>query len=560
MLTPDEWLVEIDNGLEYRRKFAREDKWDDLERSYLNDASSDTAIGPNLVFSMGDSLMSSLNVPDPEYLVSAEHPAGVDRAPVVESIDNWLVGKLKIKRAVDLATLHCYLNSKGILKMGYDSEFGWAPYYDIGRNLSAGLTMTQFDKKGRRIEPMNTTPGMPWVSVVQPHDFVVPWGTIFLDDAPWCAHRIIRKNAYFKSDPKYKNTSRLEPELSMADYMESYSKVGDKDRMKYHTEKMLFANKQPEYNVAWEIHDRMSGRIFVVANDYNKFLRNDVDALLVAGLPFVDVGFVQHPRSFWATPQAYYLGQIQHIQFDIALQAEKQRRINNFKLVAKKGTMTREELTKLLSGDCGAIAFADTQESLKECFMQVPQGNMMDFIIQANNNRQDAREAIGFGRNQLGEEMQSSRRTAREATFVQQGSERRASRRFGGVSTLYLDLITKINKICFSFWKLPRFAMVGNEWVKFTGQELRGDYLYDVSLSTKRSLSKAQRKVEALMLMGQFTQMGLASPELLKYVTDATADPAFEKILAPFIGKGGGAQPAAASGLPTIPATRTEVR
>lgn len=558
MLTPDEWLVEIDNALEYRRKYGREDKWNDLEQSYLNAPESDTAIGPNLIYSMGDSLMSSLNVPDPEFLVSPEHPAGVDRAPIVESVDNWLIGKLKMKRAVDLATLHCYLNSKGIVKIGYDSEFGWAPYYDIGRNQSMGLTLTQFDKKGQRIEYMDTTPGMPWLSVVQPHDFVVPWGTIFLDNAPWCAHRIVRKNSYFKSDPKYKNTTRLEPQLSMADYMESYNKVGDKDRMKFHTEKMLFANKKPEYNVAWEIHDRVSGRVFVVAPDYDKFLRNDVDALLVAGLPFVAVGFVQHPRSFWSTPQAYYLGQIQHIQFDIALQAEKQRRLNSWKILARKGAMKREELTKLLSGDSGTFAFAETSEPLKDVFMQVPQGNMMDFIVQANNNRQDAREAIGFGRNQLGEEMQSSRRTAREATYVQEGSERRSSRRFGGISTLYLDLITKINKICFTFWKLPRFAMVGNEWVKFTGEELRGDYLYDVSLSTKRSLSKAQRKVEALMLMTQFMQMGLASPELLKYVTDATNDPAFERILAPMSGKGGGGQPAAPGAMPTIPATRTE--
>ncbi len=116
--TPEDWLTEIDNALEYRRKFAKEDKWADLEKSYLNDASSDTAIGPNLIFSMGDSLLSSLNVPDPEFVVSAEHPNGVDRAPIVEEVDNWLVKKIKMKRAIDLSTLHCYLFSKGILKVG----------------------------------------------------------------------------------------------------------------------------------------------------------------------------------------------------------------------------------------------------------------------------------------------------------------------------------------------------------------------------------------------------------------------------------------------------------
>jgi hypothetical protein len=557
MLTPEEWLTEIDNALEYRRKFGREDKWKSLEDSYLNDPESDAAIGPNLIYSMGDSLMSSLNVPDPEFLIGAEHPAGVDRAPVVESVDNWLVRKLKLKRAIDLATLHCYLNSKGILKLGYDSEFGWEPSLDVGRNQSAGLTLSQYSRK-ERIEPMNTIPGMPWVSTVQPQDFVVPWGTIFLDDAPWAAHRIVRKNSYFKSDPKYKNTTRLEPQLSMQDYMASYTKVA-KDRMHYTSNKMFYANSVPEYNIAWEIHDRMTGKVFVVSPDYDKFLRNKPDALQVAGLPFVDMGFVPHPRSFWSTPQAYYLGQIQHIQFDIALQGEKQRRLMAWKLLARKGVMSREELTKLISGSSGAVGFADTNEPLGDSFMAVPQGSLLDFVMQAAHNQGDAREAMGFGRNQLGEEMESSRRTAREVTFVQEGSERRSGRKFGAIQAAYIELIEKVNKICFEFWKLPRFAMVGNDWVKFTGAELRGDYLYDVTLSTKRSLSKAQRKVEALTVMAQFMQMGMATPQLLQYVIDATADPAFERILTPMLGKGGQrqpAQPAAAGNLPTIPATR----
>jgi len=557
-MTAENWLTEIDNALEYRRKFAREDKWKSLEDSYLNDPEGDTAIGPNLIYSQGDALMSSLNVPDPEIVVTPDHPAGVDRAPVVEQVDNWLVRKLKVKRHADLATLHAYLKSKGILKLGYDSEFGWSSYYDIGKGQPMGLTLTQFDKKGRRIESMNTIPGMPWVSVVQPEDFVVPWGTIFLDDAPWAAQRVIRKNAYFKSDPKYKNTSRLEPQLSMEDYMASYTKV-KKNRMEYTSDKMMFANRKPEYNVAWEIHDRMSGRVFVVSPDYDKFLRDDKNALLVAGLPFVDMGFVSHPRSFWSTPQAYYLGQLQHIQFDISLQAEKQRRLNAWRLLAKKGIISREELTRLLSGDSGTFAFADTSEPLRDCIMTVPQGNLMDFMMQADHNRRDAREIIGFGRNQMGEEMQSSRRTAREATFVNQGSERRTGKRFGAITSLYLDLTEKLNKICFSLWKLPRFAMVGNEWAKFTGAELKGDYLYDVSLSTTRNLSRAERKVEAMMMLGQIMQVpGIDYAAAFKYLQDAANDPAFERILAPVAGRGGQQQGASQGNLPTIPSIKSE--
>jgi hypothetical protein len=303
----------------------------------------------------------------------------------------------------------------------------------------------------------------------------------------------------------------------------------------------------------------MTGRIFVVSPDYDKFLRNNVDALQVAGLPFVSTTLVKHPRSFWSTPQAYYLGQIQNTQFDISTQSQKQRRINSLKFIAAKGAMTEDELTKLISGDVGAVGMADTQRPLDEIFKAFPQGNSMDFVMQSNANKGDARDAIGFSRNQLGEFDDSSRRTAREATFVKEGSELRTSRRMSTVIDLYTETIRKVNKIIFSFWKLPRFAMVGADWVKFTGEELDGDYLYDVTLSTKRNISKAQRQIESIQMMSQLAMIpGVNLEAMKKYVSDASGDPAFPAMLA--LGQNNMQQgnPAAQGALPTIPATKSQ--
>ena len=126
-----EWMDEIDNALDYRFRFAKEEKWEDLEASYLNDADSDASVGENLIYSMGDSLISSLMNPDPEFVVTATHPLGLDKAPVIESLDNAFIGSLNLKQAVDMSLLHCYLNSVAILKLGYYSEYGYNPYFDI---------------------------------------------------------------------------------------------------------------------------------------------------------------------------------------------------------------------------------------------------------------------------------------------------------------------------------------------------------------------------------------------------------------------------------------------
>ena len=530
--TAEEWLVEIDNALEYRRLYGREDKWDSLEKSYLNDPKSDAAIGPNLIFGMGDSLLSDLTVPDPEFLVSPTHPVGVDRAPKLEYVDNWLVKKTRMKDQVDVSLLNAFIKSRAILKIGYDSQFGYSPYYDIGTAENpAGMTFTQFDRKGRRIEPMNTLPGMPWVSVVDPVDFVVPWGTLFLDSAPWVAHRIVRKTSYIKNDPKYKNTSRLEPQISMEDWMGSYSKTHYAKR-RVHTHDYVFnANRKPEYNELWEIRDRMNGKVIVVTPDYDRKLRDTFDALQVCGMPFVSGTFVSHSRSFWSTPLAYYLGQLQRTSFDIAKQAEKTRRVSILRFLAKKGAITAAELTKMLSGDVGVFGFADTGRDLKDVVMPFPQGSQLDFVLQEDHARKNAREVIGYGRNQLGEEMQSSRRTAKEVLSVERGSQKRTGRRASAVINLYTDAIEKINKIIFTYWKTPRYAAVGNNWVQFTGEEIEGDYLYDVSLTNKRAVSKGERKIEALTLGIQMMQMGVNPQAVMKFIMDASADPAFEALL-----------------------------
>jgi len=555
-----DWIDEIDAALVYREMFGREAAWKKLELTYINDPHGWAAVGPNLIYSMGDSLSSTLSVPDPEFVVTPERSSGVAKAPIIESLDASLVRKLELKRHVDMVIISGYLYGSMILKIGYDSEYGWAPYYDIGKGQNVvGMTMTQFDKRGHRIESPDIQPGWPWIRPVLPHDFVVPWGTVWLPDAPWAAHRIVRHIDSIRADPKYKNTSNLEPQISMADFMESYLTTGTR-KQRARLKGIARFNKKPEYVELWEIRDRLTGEILVVNRNHNKFLRKAPDFIQRAiGMPFVHGTLNQHPRSFWSTPPAYYLGQIQKTQFDISLQAEKQRRISILKFLFRSGAIDKEKLSRLISGDVGAAEGVDTTFPLNDIIAPINTGTSpWDAVAQSENSRRDAREAIGFSRNQLGEFDTSSRRTAREATFVAQGSQRRTTKREGVISKLYIDCIRKVNDLIFDFWTTPRDVLVDDRWVNVTGTSLRGQYDYDVNLVTKRAVSRAERKIEAIMLMGQLSQIpGIDIEALKQYIIDASGDPAFENILrtslaVPPSAEGGRAS---TSGLPTIPAT-----
>ena len=322
--TPDEWLEDIDNGLEFRETFGIEQAWPDLENDYFNRPKSAASIGPNLIYAMGDSLISGITVPRPEIVVEAKHPNFVNKAPIVESLDNAFIEDLKMKLHVGRAMVFNFLKGRAILKIGYDSEFGWNPILDVGLQADAqsgqqpsllGMSLSQFDDRGNRIEFANTQPGMPWIAAVNPSDIVVPWGCVDLETAPWVAHRIIRPNSAIKKDRKYKNTRDLEPDKTMEDFIESYRyfRAEYAKRRHYKSDFSHNYNKDPKYNELWEIHDRSDNTVKVISKNYDKYLRNDPNLILkICGMPFVSTTFVDHPYSFWTTPAAFYLKQVQN--------------------------------------------------------------------------------------------------------------------------------------------------------------------------------------------------------------------------------------------------------
>jgi len=542
-LTVTEWLDELEDALEYRRIYGKEDTWQVLEECFYNDPKSNSAVGPNLIWSEGDALLSSLIVPDPEITLEAKTIAGVQTLPIAERLVNNLLqpDEMNTKAAVEPAVLNSYIKSKAIIKLGYDSEWGWDPKYDIGDvDQPLGMSMTQFDKKGNRIEYKNVKAGMPWNGVVDPYDFLVPWGTgPNLDDAPWVAHRIIRENTYFKKDPKYSNTSRLEPQMSMRDFMSSYSAGHKSYRDRTFSKHSMFrATGTLLFNEVWEIHDRIHQKIYCVCFNHDKFLRNVPHALMKAlggAHQFIAHSFVRHSRAFWAPPLAYFLGQHQADQFDLHLQIGKQRRINVTKFLMLEDSMSPEEEQKLLSGDVGAIAKVKKNvRNLDQVFKEFPKADNVSLLQESEIIRKNARDAIGFSRNQMGEYDASSRRTASEAMYVAQGAASRFTSKEDVVRFLYREVGRKALMLVQAFWTSPRNILVDQEWYSFVGSKIEGEFAFKTSLHTRSSLSKPQRMMQAMQMTMFFAQFPNVNMEAIqKHILAAVNDPSFEGFFTP---------------------------
>tara|TARA_R100000808_G_scaffold23402_1_gene51910 strand:+ start:3251 stop:4966 length:1716 start_codon:yes stop_codon:yes gene_type:complete len=534
--TLEDWLVRLDQALEYRRTYGRESEWALLEAMYANLPNSGAENGPNLIEELGDALVSRLGVGNPAIGISPSSldPRSVETYPIVQAVDNWLMTELEIADIMQDVILHAFLWGRGIVKIGYDSEYGFAPRSDVGLpEEPMGLTLTQFSRRGLRLEHGPARPGMPWILPVLPHDFLVPWGVKYLRWAPWCAHRIVRHIDDFRADTKYRNKHNVEPNMSMEDFVESYTKLSVR-----RSHRNTFTNtlgrtsmgpKNAEFIELWEIHSAIDGKV-VVISDQNVH-RVDDDMMQVDGLPFVSGSFVRHPRTFWSTPQADYLKIHQAEQSDISAQASKQRRINAFKLLMKKGMMDIEEKEKLLSPDIGVVAEVNPNADKDDIF-PVPQANNFQLFNEAEFARRNARESIGFSRNQLGEFDTSSRRTATEVNVVRQGSDFRMDRRSTAITKMYTTMFRKLNQTVFKFWRRPRVIQISDgNWPEFDGEDIRGEYTYAVNFGLDKPRDPESRRMEAFQMYQFFAQDPYVDQvELRRYLARVFADIEFGRI------------------------------
>ena len=534
----EEWLVELEDGLEFRRRYGIEDKWSDFEGLFYNVDKSSDIPGPNIIQAHGDALLSNLTVPNPYITLESAHVGMSDKVKILERIDNNLIYDIGMQEEIEDALIHAYIWGVGFLKVGYDSEFGWDQQLASLVDINKETAFSQFDKKGRRIEFNSLIrPGMPWVTSVLPHDMIFPYGTRSINRTSWATHRVVRHIEDVKADPKYSNTRDLRPVMSMEDFVNSYRTTRKLYRLGETVGYSMAKNARvdKDYVELFEIHDTRTGRLIVIASGHTKFLRNDVDALQFEGqVPFVDMAYTPRARSIWTTPDAKYMYSDQCELSDIALQSQKQRRLSVLKFLFLKGAIQENDLETLLSADVGPAVGIEqgAAPSLRDAVIPwTPVNNNVMLQNDAEYIRRNSRERLGISRNQAGE-YEGGRKTATEVREVGQAADTRFSRRMlKGPARAYEKVIRILNECIFEFWTYPRWIELDGEVVSYTGRDLRGEYRYKAKFSSEPYPSRQARIGEALQLYSMLSQDPLINQiELRKALSNAYNDVKLDKI------------------------------
>jgi len=492
------------NGLRFQIKFARSNMWP-IYKSYYRHEFPDGVLPVNLVFSVLRSSVPQIYFRNPQVCVTPTKP-GLEyelHARLVQEIDNWLLRELSTKYEMKKLIPDSFLCGLGTGFIGYDSEYG----YSAKNNIQDVASLTQFDKKGYRIEyNANVNPGMPWFLRARPEDVVYPWGCECKENAEWVAMRTFRPLKDIKADPKYKNTDTLK---GSATKVRTTPAGGIKE-----PENQLTPTDH-DWVELWQLRDAKTKEIICFVMDHDKFLRQEEDLMQIEGLPCETIAFNPDPDYIYGIPDARIIEPQLLEMNEIRTQAMKHRRIDILKMLIKKGTLKPEQIKNLFSEDVQAAVEVEADAAIGESVLPLTPGAsgiLADLERMGEVIRGDIREMVGFSRSSVGEYMGKTHISATETDVVNQANQIRVDERRDMMADLITNVVRKFNQIIFTHWNTSMVrSVVGPDgakwWLQFTGPEIKAEYNIRVDPNNGAPIDPQTKKQNAMQLMDMYAKM-----------------------------------------------------
>lgn len=525
-----EWMQRLDLGVKYRNKCSDYEKWHEYRNYYRGNWPDTVKVPVNRIFSFIKGMVPRVYFRTPSISVTPTRPELAAHARMVEAIDNWIIRETRLKKYVKKSILDASLCGTGVIKLGYDSEYGFFDSLIVDKD-SGTVSQVGVDS-GERIEyNSNIAPGMPWGLRVLPDNIITPYGYSDPDDFPWIAHMFLRPLEDVKQDQKYDPKTRKQIKGGFS-FIRSEQK----------TFTALRELNQQDFALLYEVHDVKTNKVMVFCED--KCLLYEDDTSQVDGLPFEFIIFNDDSEHFWGISDVKLLLPQQIELNEIRTQAHYLRKQDLLKFLYGKGSLKPEALETFLDSDPETIGMGiemDT-EYAKDAVIPFQPRNLTDGLIREQaQTENDMRSTLGYGINQSGEYVPFHNKTAAEATIVNQANEIRSDERRDIVADCMERIIRKFNQYIFKYWDAERVVEIAGAdgaqyWIKYTGEQLRGEYNLVVNPESGQPVSRALKQQVAQTIFGALRDDPLIDQVLLRRVmlqqTDLI-DPVYQTLVKP---------------------------
>jgi hypothetical protein len=496
------WLTRIKIGEAFRNSDGRKNAWDNMKKMYRG-MFKEEIISVPLLYSHGRQMVPFLYFQNPQIECTPLQRGYGKKAKVLEAVDNMLLREMRVKDQLKLIIQDAYLYDYGVRKVGYDSEFGYDEESKLWKEVFNELGL---DMEEEELKEYNTivTKEFPFFVRVPPRRFLVDPDVEgpTLDTAKWVIEEFYRPLEDVIDDERYdapkdlRATHKLDKD-SIGNVVVSPKTVGEEN-----VDPKLQHKTDTERVKLWEIWDKEEDEVLVIADGYKGFLRRTENVWQLENFfPYDRLCFNPVSDEHYSTSDAMYIEK-QQLEFnDIRTQEMVHRRKENTKWVAKRNVLRPEEKTKFEQGKPGIMVEIDGNPGAD--LVAVNSQMSGDIYRTATDVRNDMMEILALGKNQLSQEM-GKRKTAKEATLINQYTELRTNERRDIVSDFIQRTVKDVNKLIFKFWDTQSVIELvgeeGKEWATWTGEDLQGEYAIQIVPNSTLPTTQAEftQKIEHL--------------------------------------------------------------
>lgn len=519
----DLWMERIREGIKFRQDHGGDADWK-LAYEYFRAeyGGSKREYVENMVFAVGTQLMEEAVPRKARVGVTAIQPGTQAGAAVLNQTLNQLFLLMQIRPALVASVLSSFLCGMFALKIGYDSAYGYNPRHE----MMLGGTDTQYGPDGKRIEFFpRAMPGMPWVTHLAPWNLVVPWGTVTLEDAPWIATRHVRYLDDAKADQKYAERARKKLQPTARDTKSYPEETPIPD-----FEPRAMPQENDQVVRLWEIFDRREDKVIVLPEgNEGVVLRNEESVLLkvLDRFPVIAIPANPNGRVFWGDGDFKQIKGPQLALNSLFSQFTEHARLAVVRAIVDQDKIEPADLKKLVSGIPGGI-IRTTKGRPPENLDQVIKSFKPEFphelLLAMEAHRRVIREILGYSAQSLGEHAGPPRRTAREVSALEMAHESRVDRRRRLVEDAVTEVARCVARIVFELWDTPQVVeLLGPQqaphWVRFTGQDIKAEYQYEIGADEPIPDSSEFRQAMALKVVEMLPAIEQAGGNI-KYVME----------------------------------------
>ena len=482
----------------------------------------------NVVFMMLRMMTPRIYFRNPGISITPKKPGpeATAVAKVMERVSNQMMIHMGVKQESKKQVQNAFFTGTGIGKFGFGAEHSPTPEEEG--------TYAPITRSGGKVEfTQGIMDNMPWYRTLDTGNFVVPWGTDRWENTWYVAEKVSRHLDDVVSDTRISHRKEIKDRAY-------------KNRKNYPTPFAETITNNPRETVdLWEVRDKRSGKVFIIAPTVtDKVLYFDDDELQVGnGLPYFPITFNPDNDCFWGIPDIKILEPFQREINEIKTQMMRHRRLSIIKFIATATAISEDEASKLLDEDGPGLVRVLDINGIKN----IEVAPIPDSLLKAEDRiMTDVREIMGLTRNEAGSFGEGSAdRTATEVKAIREAASIREDERRDSIADAHVGMVRLMHEVIYKYWTEEQVVqVVGPDqlpvWVSFVGRELAG-YKFFINIDPDQSVSetKAIREERAQRMYALLKDNPLVdSSKLTKYLLDNMIGVQFDDMLQPQEGAG----------------------